>query len=618
MASIAEWIQRIKTAIYGEEVRGAIWQSLQAMNDELTSADVTQIPKNKQDIEGLKTDVTNLKASDTEMKDIRVGADGTQYETAGKAVRTQISDLKADLSINNASAIFADGYFLTTVGSVVDINSPSSAGGWSYAIMPCADGDTLLISAGAYSNPCQYAFLDENYKCIYRSGEVSDKIENNIVTAIKDSAYVLVNNNSSMLPNDKRKLYNLFSHGSDINYAIDKTANELVNINSLNLRSLFENRGRTKTYGGVTISIDDCGIITITGKASYTFIHSLIEQTNTTFFRAGEKYVVSIDGTLIPNYLAVQIKIKRTESSSEEALLTAWSAGDYIISMPEPLYYAKIDLVCFNSATVDSVLKIDVCNTDSVSVFKTSQFNGSLIQAVKTAQKRYGSTVIIDSGEIDIVSDFISYYGESFFTSYDHTKPDGWGLVITNGLTLKGLSNAVITCDTGQYQSTTNDIATYFSPLMLAGDCSLENIKIISANTKYCVHDDWMDKTVTARHEYHNCVMIKNDTLNRCLGGGLSNSSEIIVENCYFKDNTNAPVSFHNCVNANAQSRIVICGNYFENGGVRLAHYGASTNKTTAYIHGNSYKVAPNLVFESASYSTENMEFIAYNNEIRG
>lgn len=52
MASIAEWIEKIKTAIYGEEVRGAIWQSLDAMNTQVDAINVdsAQIEQNKQNI----------------------------------------------------------------------------------------------------------------------------------------------------------------------------------------------------------------------------------------------------------------------------------------------------------------------------------------------------------------------------------------------------------------------------------------------------------------------------------------------------------------------------------------------------------------------------------------
>lgn len=251
-------------------------------------------------------------------------------------------------------------------------------------------------------------------------------------------------------------------------------------------------------------------------------------------------------------------------------------------------------------------------------IYKTSDYNGSLIEAVKAAEQTYGSVVLLDNQSYDMVQEFIDYYGETFFTNYSRDNADGYGLVITNGITLRGNSDTTITCDPGTYVTAQNNLDNVFSPLMLAGDCSLENLKIVCDNTKYCVHDDWYTKTVKARHEYHNCVMIHEETDHRCIGGGLTNSMEILIEDCCFECVEDYPVSYHNCVNSGAESRLIIKNNYFKNGGVHLGSYGSSTTVTMTYLSGNSWETDPYVnIIDPDHYTTVNMAYTSWNNDTR-
>ena len=295
MASIAEWIQRIKTAIYGEEVRGAIWQSLQAMNDELTSADVTQIPKNKQDIAGLKTDVTtvqgdvttlksdvstvktdmtqaksdvttlktdvtNLKASDTELKDIRVGVDGTQHETAGKAVRTQINDLKADLTSRLNFLALEQGTFNISSGN------PSANNNYVRTISKIEHpahietGDADVIIPGVFTyNSADDTFVSYSALTNANSVDVSPEVGTYVKLTFKRKT------NAALTPYDIQPDLAITKL---VQKSYDTDSNTLALMRTSDITDLFIKGGYINTGSSVGTLID----ITPVSNSSYAYI----------------------------------------------------------------------------------------------------------------------------------------------------------------------------------------------------------------------------------------------------------------------------------------------------------------------------------------------------------
>lgn len=193
-------------------------------------------------------------------------------------------------------------------------------------------------------------------------------------------------------------------------------------------------------------------------------------------------------------------------------------------------------------------------------------------------------------------------------------------------------SNAFVRC---YYKGTNANIKQYFSPINAKDDddgYEIYNMNLDCSNVRYGVHDEHNGAAHPYKNVYKKCSIkidnTKNDawTNRACICGGLGASGDITIEDCYFEStmiNENYPhdiVSYHNG-NGSAtpfRSNIVITGCYFANkDGCRCSHYGVHDEKSRMIVSNCSLGRAPRIIFESSSYSDENMELLEWNNEIR-
>lgn len=189
---------------------------------------------------------TNLKegstTGDAELQDIRVGADGTKYTSAGKAVREQVGKLnEALVDYTDVKRIKewtrnsgANGGYIPTNTGVVNISNIVTAGDWSCVVIPCKKGDFFTIKGQGGLTPRLWCFTDNNYNVIsvapaYYAHDVAFKSYGNVIVS-PSNGYLIVNEQVTNEFREKSLYYGIAK-------SIVSFENNIINIKDLGAKA---------------------------------------------------------------------------------------------------------------------------------------------------------------------------------------------------------------------------------------------------------------------------------------------------------------------------------------------------------------------------------------------
>lgn len=285
-------------------------------------------------------------------------------------------------------------------------------------------------------------------------------------------------------------------------------------------------------------------------------------------------------------YLSEKAQIRLTVLNSvDKPILT----NDYNLYLGNTAYYEgqKKDINT-NQFTDEKQFNIVVKN-DGSEGFAT------LKSATEFIDKIYD---LFDKFVIDIYSGTYNIYsemgGSGFYNSITDTSNNRLGIQLKDRVSLIGHGEVTLLFE--PEDSVANAINTQCaSVLEVYGNTTIENIKIIARNCRYCIHDETGGLLYRfAHHKYKNVNLYHKPNKagtwdsTSAIGIGTSSGNKYDFENCIFKSDDFIAWGLHN--NAGQETNTIVLdgcvfeGNWNNQYALRLGYYGDNTSDTDVFI----------------------------------
>lgn len=556
MATIQDYLNQIKNAIYGKDVRQAIHDGIQQCyyDGKAGSTDLearqrldtaegsisslgSRMSTAETDIDVLDSRVDQIVApsgeapSAAEVSDARVGADGTIYTNLGDAVRGQISNLKNDLnsigSVEIKQPTYIGKYIALNggVGSVVDTDNPTTYASFDSYVISCNEGDAFTLDIVGGTTPRAYAWLDSSKKIIYARG-ANNPVDETIV-APANTAYLVINDNSNGIVYKGEPLEDRLNALKNVaeTRAISTGTSKVLNVNNVFNLSVAT-IGKYLSFDGYTeitsanygysdfIYIKDAEIVSFTGGSASNMM--ALYDINKNF----------IEADAISEFVNVELSDKVAYCRFNFSLSVANNIAMGIKILTNTIYKGQVEgltdpiIIKVGANETYTTLKAAVDYADTIS------FN----QAVE---------IHLAEGTYNALDGFDLSTQTASFT----------GLELPNNVSIIGdgdkddiIIYAELPVDISAYSFARNNIST----LNFWKNNSLKNVTVKAKNMRYAIHnDDYKVNAVEdAVENFEDCAFIyealtsgvDQSTVSKVpFGTGMAKGRKMSFKRCLFQ-----------------------------------------------------------------------------------